>query len=423
MKTKKPFYQKFTPHQFRQLLPLFFIIFIDSLGYFLVIPILLRLYIHGPDVILATNTSTITRDLLYGLTIALSPLAFLIIAPIAGHFSDRFGRKKTMFYCLLAALIGFLLPILGIIKSSVSLILIGRFIAGASSSSQPIAQAAIADITEGKRKAFYLSLIGFAMTLAMVLGPLAGGYLSDHHLVSWFNVKTPYWAGFFLATINIALLLVFYTDAGQVKAKFNKLSFRKRFSILKNALLQNNILLLLIVFLLMEIAWSQYYQSIFLYLTDQFHYSTDKIGLFTAYIGLWMSLGLTLIYRIWIKFMEIEKILLHSLIIATIGLIGCNFYHDVITQWIFIIPTAICIGTAYPSILAMLSNRTAEDHQGLVLGFASTVLALAWMLTGFSSGILISWFLPLPLMVVAGFMIGGLLIYGSQMLIQKDAIS
>jgi len=137
-----------------RLIPLFLVIFIDSLGYFLVIPVLLHLFICGEYGLIPSTTSLATRNLLYGLTVTLSPLGFLLTAPIIGNVSDKYGRKKTIFWCLVGSFVGFILPIFGILKGSLTLLFLGRFIAGISSGSQPVAQAAIADFTAGKQKHF-----------------------------------------------------------------------------------------------------------------------------------------------------------------------------------------------------------------------------------------------------------------------------
>lgn len=382
-------YTQTEPQQLKRLIPLFFIIFIDTMAYFIVIPVLLRLFVSGHFSILPEHTSLATRDLIYGIAVMLSPLAFLLAAPFVGNLSDRFGRKKLLFASLIISLVGFILPIIGIYKNSLSLILIGRFIAGASTSSQPVAQAAITDFTKGKRRAFYLSMIGFAMTLAMVLGPLSGGYLSDHTLVSWFNVTTPYWAGVVLSIINI-ILLSFLENSSQLLYHADQKTWKDNLITLYQALKQRSVFGLMLVFFFFEFAWGQYYQSIFLYLTQQWHYSTDKVGVFTAYIGFWMCLGLTLIYKIAIRYIALERLLGMSLLIICFGLIICNIPTNPIWQWLGIIPTTIAIGVAYPSLLACISNHTSADHQGWVLGSASTALGLAWMITAFTSGWLIS---------------------------------
>ena len=50
------------------------------------------------------------------------------------------------------------------------------------------------------------------------------------------------------------------------------------------------------------------------------------------------------------------------------------------------IPATVCLGTAYPSILHIMSHRTDSHNQGYILGFASTALGVAWMVTGVAAG-------------------------------------
>lgn len=407
-------YKMIASARHKQLLPLFFIIFIDSFGYFLIFPVLLRLLVNNEASLLPADLSLATRDLLFGVAIMLSPLAFLLSCPFVGNLSDRFGRKKVLLFCLLFGFIGFLLPILGIHQGLLSLIFIGRFISGAATGSQPVAQAAITDFSEGRRKAFYLALIGFAMTLAMVLGPLIGGYISDSDSSYWFGLATPYWFGAILALINIILLTLIYYDYGQVIYKPEKTGLHEHFKKIITILTQHKLVGVMSIFFFLELAWSQYYQTLFLFLSHQYHYSTTKIGWFTAFSGLMMSLGLTVIYKIWLRFKPVQTILKTSLVISTIGFFGSIVNYSPIFQWIFIIPLSICIGTAYPSLLALMSDNSPIDHQGLVLGVASTLLGLAWMITGFLAGSLAAISSIIPIIFASVFILVALMIINVQ---------
>lgn len=390
----------------QQLIPLFGIIFIDSLAFFLVIPVLLRIFLNPHYDILPSDVSVATRTLLYSLTVAMAMLAFILTSPLIGNLSDRLGRKKLLAYCLSSSVAGYCLPILGLATHQWWLIIVGRFLTGAASSSQPIAQAAIADISAGKRKAFYLSLIAFAMTLALLLGPLLGGFLSDETLSPLFTLCTPYWVGMLLTSLNLILLWRGFHDSTQVLDRTNtEHPLLVRLKNYTEILTQNRLLLLLLAFLFLEIAWGQYYQASFLILRNAFQLSTDHVALFASYAGVWMSIGLTLIYRIAIHRWSVERILQVGYLGASLSFLGCFLTPTLWGQWVFVIPMAVCVGIAYASLLADISDRTAITHQGWVLGTASMLLGLGWLITSLSTGILVNWhiYAPNALAAAAGF--------------------
>lgn len=385
-----------------QLFTLFLLIFIDSLNYFLVIPVFERLF-SANSIFLLNSISQAQRDLLLGFAILLSPLAFVLFSPFIGYLSDRFGRKITLFGCLSASAVGYLLPILGLTTNALWLILMGRFIAGAATGSQPVAQAAIADMTSGKQKAFYLAIIGLAMTLAMTIGPIAGSYLSDTALFRWFTISTPYWVGLILSLINLILLSVFFSETHHQKIDRVKLRLKQIFQ-------QPILLNLLLVFFFLEIAWSLYYQVLFTYLPEVAHYSVTRVGLFTGYIGLWMSLGLTLIYKFLLHYFTLNRLAKISLIFAAGGLLGCTLITADFGQWLAIIFFAVFTGCAYASLLALISNVVSRELQGAVFGLASSLLGISWALTAFLGNLLLHYQVQLPFSIALAAIITALIL-------------
>ncbi len=68
-------------------------------------------------------------------------------AAILGDLSDSVGRKKSLMICLIGAFLGYLLSAIAIAFHNFWFLILGRIIAGFTSGSQPIAQAAIVDIS------------------------------------------------------------------------------------------------------------------------------------------------------------------------------------------------------------------------------------------------------------------------------------
>ena len=391
--------------QFFRLAPVLLLIFIDSFSYFVVIPILLKLFYQAKYGLLPTSLLPFWRDILIGIAIPISTLAALIAAPWMGNASDKYGRKKTILISIVIVSLGFLLQYVSIIFKSLALIFLGRIITGIGSASQPIAQAAVADIfgSDEKNKSTFLMLNATMMTLALIFAPLVGGYLSDPHLVSWFSITTPYLFALGLSIINLILMLVFFKETlnistpvihklTEVITQLPRLMKRYRFG------------KLLFIFLCFELGWSQYYQSISLILNRYFHFTTEKVSLFNTATGVEMAVGLLISYPIFLRFFSVNTIVRFSALLTMIGLTLCALFPTTSVQWAMMPIVAIFTGTLYIGTITLISDRVAPTMQGLTMGYISTTLYLAWMITAAMSGALFAIHPLLPLYVAAAFL-------------------
>jgi DHA1 family tetracycline resistance protein-like MFS transporter len=172
----------------RQLTTIFLIVFIDLLGFSLILP-LLPYY----------ATSFGASAIVVGLLTASYAAAQMIGAPILGRLSDRYGRRPMLIASIFGTIVGFLL--LGTAKTLL-LLFISRILDGLTGGNISIAQAYISDVTDQKNRARGLGLIGAAFGLGFIIGPALGGLLSQ-----WgYNVPAFLAAG--LATLN--LVMVFF---------------------------------------------------------------------------------------------------------------------------------------------------------------------------------------------------------------------
>src|SRR3989475_9888278 len=148
------------------LLVIFITIFIDLVGFGIVIPVL-PFYAEG------TKFGATPREV--GLLFASYSIMQLVFAPVLGRLSDKYGRRSVLLISLLGTSVGFL--ILGF-ATALWMLFLGRIIDGISGGNISTAQAYIADVTTKENRAKGMGLIGAAFGLGFVFGPAIGGILS-----------------------------------------------------------------------------------------------------------------------------------------------------------------------------------------------------------------------------------------------------
>src|ERR1700741_879763 len=148
------------------LIVIFTTVFIDLVGFGIVIPVL-PFYAEGT----AFNATPRTVGFLF----ASYSIMQLIFSPILGRLSDKHGRRPVLFLSIIGTGIGFL--ILGFAKT-IWLLFAGRILDGITGGNISTAQAYIADITTKENRAKGMGMIGAAFGLGFIFGPAIGGILS-----------------------------------------------------------------------------------------------------------------------------------------------------------------------------------------------------------------------------------------------------
>ena len=170
------------------LLVIFVTVFIDLVGFGIVIPVL-PYYAEGTK--FGATPSQV------GLLFASYSIMQLIFAPVLGRLSDKHGRRPVLLVSLLGTALGFF--ILGF-ATTLWMLFLGRIIDGISGGNISTAQAYIADVTTKENRAKGMGLIGAAFGLGFVLGPAIGGILSR-----W-GINVPFLFAGGLALANVVLL-------------------------------------------------------------------------------------------------------------------------------------------------------------------------------------------------------------------------
>jgi MFS family permease len=156
------------------------VVFIDLVGFGIVIPIL-PFYVRSFGV----------SDAFIGLLAASYSLAQFLAAPTLGRLSDRIGRRPVLLASLATA--GVAWVTFGYAGESgarfgttaaLATLFASRTLAGAMGGNIAAAQAYVADITPRDRRAGALGLVGASFALGFVFGPAIGGLLAADPVVA-----------------------------------------------------------------------------------------------------------------------------------------------------------------------------------------------------------------------------------------------
>src|SRR5947207_8917718 len=149
------------------LLVLFLTVFIDLLGFGIVLPLLpiYGRYFSGGEQARAW--------ILGALMASFSAMQFLF-APIWGRISDRIGRRPVLMLGLAGSVVFYFLFGLATIWESLILLFVARVGAGICGATISTAQAYIADCTSLQDRPKGMALIGAAFGLGFTFGPLFG---------------------------------------------------------------------------------------------------------------------------------------------------------------------------------------------------------------------------------------------------------
>lgn len=169
---------------------IFLTLFIDMIGFGIVIPVL-PLYAEDKNLFGASPTQLAWIVGIYSL------LQF-IFSPIIGKISDRVGRRPVLVVSIIGTAIGFV--VLGA-ATTVTMLVIGRIIDGISGGNISTAMACIADSTTREERSRAMGLVGAAFGLGFVIGPALGGVLSK------FGHSVPFYVAAGMALINAVLVI------------------------------------------------------------------------------------------------------------------------------------------------------------------------------------------------------------------------
>ena len=335
------------------LVVIFVTVFIDLLGFGIIIPLL-------PFYAESFGASAFAIGLL-GTSYSLMQFLF---SPIWGRWSDRIGRKPIILVGLMGSCLSYLALAL---STSLALVFFARVIGGIAGANVATAQAYIADVTTHENRARGMGMVGAAFGLGFIFGPAIGGILSR------VSPETPMWFASALCLANFVAAWLLLPESRTANATTKGLGRMEAF---RHAMGKPALLSLLSLFFLVALAFSGFEPTFALFSEARFGYTASTIGFVFAFIGVILALVQGLLVGRAVKLVGERRLIPLAIGAVAIGIGLIPFVWNVPTLLGALGVLAVGMGFNNPSLTAMVSKLTDPDDQGGVLGLASSLSSL-----------------------------------------------
>ena len=346
------------------MLLMFVIVFIDLVGFGIIIPLLPfygEHYNAGPETV--------------GLLMATYSLTQFIAAPIWGRLSDHHGRRPILVLTLGGTALSYVLLAFA---DTLLLLFVARAVGGFVAGNISAAFAYMADITTPANRAKGMGLVGAAFGLGFIFGPAIGGILagSDPATADFFTPSMAA-AGMSALAFLVALVSLKESLSPEIRQKLKERPQKNRFAQIKEATdrpgLGRYILLLFLatfVFAGMETTFAMWSRR-------QFGWGPEQNGWLFACVGLFAALmqggG---VGRLAKKYGEAKLVTLGAILLA-IGLAVLPLAHGIPVLAVSMGLMAGGFSLLQPSLNSLISLSAREEDQGGVMGVTRSIATLA----------------------------------------------
>lgn len=341
------------------------IVVLDVLSLGLVIPVLAKLIKKLVD------DDEVLASWYIGLFGTIWALMQFFCSPIMGALSDRFGRRPVLLVSAFGLGLDYILLALA---PNLGWLIVGRVITGITAASFSTAQAYLADVTTPENRSAAFGMFGAAFGLGFVLGPVAGGLLSD------IDLRLPFWVS---AVLTLANALYGFFILPESLPKEKRMPFRwsraNPLGSLKLLASKTGLLPMAAILFLYQLS-HQVFQSVFVIYTDErFKWSGLMVGSALATVGILNVIVQGGLIRPAIKRYG-ERILVFVGLLG--GIIGFTSYSIAWTGPIFFACTLFfaLMGFFNASLQGIMSKQLETNEQGQLSGANSSLNGIAGMI-------------------------------------------
>lgn len=339
---------------------IFITLLIDITGWGIILPVvpkLIKELIHGD----------ISQAAQYGgwLGFAYAFTQF-IFSPVVGNLSDRYGRRPV----ILISLFGFAVDYIFLaLAPSIGWLFLGRIIAGLTGASISTASAYIADISTHEDRAKNFGMIGAALGLGFIIGPVIGGLLGHY------GARIPFYAAAGLCLLNF---LYGYFILPESLDQNNRRPFDwKRANPIGSLLFlkkYREISGLIVALILVYIGIHAVQSNWHFFTMYQFGWNERMVGISLGVLGLLLGLAQGVLIRWTTPKLGEQKSIYYGLTCYAIGLLLFAFAGQGWMMFVFLIPYSLG-GICGPALQSVITKNIPSNEQGELQGALTSLVS------------------------------------------------
>ena len=336
-------------------------VFIDTVGFGVIMPVLPEFLTELADVNLATASAHA------GYLVASYAVLQFFFAPLIGNLSDRYGRKPILLISLTAFAINYLVSALA---TTLWVLYIARMLTGVASATYATANALIADVSPPDERAQNFGLIGMAFGLGFIVGPPLGGIIGEWH------IRAPFFAAAGLALVNVmyGTIVLKETLRPELRRPFDILRANP-FTMLLHIRRYPMLLGLIAVVFIYNIGHHAYPSNWSFYTIGKFNWSKFEVGLSMGLVGILMAIVQGGLIRVVIPRWGPVRTALIGFLAATSAYFGIAFAPNTLSVYAWCVMSALA-GFIGPAVVGIMSNQVPQNEQGELQGINASIASI-----------------------------------------------
>jgi MFS family permease len=365
-------------------------LFIDILGFYIIIPYL-------PSLLEIYNTT----PLVIGLLLATNAIFTLFSAPIWGRLSDKFGRRPMLLIAEAGTCSAFLILAF---SNSLQLLFVARIVDGIFGGNYPITKAIITDSVPPKDRGLQMTNIGVAHTLAGLVAPALGGFLSIFLIFGPdYPLALP---GLISACLSFSTIIITFFFIKESWPKSRRVLVEKQIKVKLKLSENKDALYLLTQFAFHSFSFIMYVSTLAIFIGLILGLDTLGVSILLTISGISRAIVRFTLFKSTLRFLGERKMKILGLSILVIafilvGIFG-TFYREI---WIFIVLIVIVsygVSCARGIMMSKVTETVSPKEIGKINGYTTTLDSLAQIFGPIIGTFLIQEFDPYLFGLLAG---------------------